>query len=1339
MKDERPSGAGRRERVGKTEKAKVGKAEKGEEKKDEKENLLSLIAAVLLLHKKKELERKSLNNKQLAEKKKSEQDDVVESWEDIIRERGRITEEANGLYSIYNYVTTENLTGELGEGVRIKKKRKPHVLEGEKLIEEIAKHVKREKEEVKTSDVKELLDIARAVRGGTEEEARDKRKEIEERWEEKIQVLRDWGEVGEEEEVTVEDGIVDWDGEEDKYNFDQFLKDQNETLVHASEAEEAVQIIEELMNQWGVAGGKQEFLKRGVGGSRPFVDQIGRKEFKEIEGFDLGRKFERFKKLMKDDVDYDSRFWFRHVREIDELGMFLASDRDYLDLLDGLEDEEKVLVDDFVRQARGFAGVHLQEYVSDKSRQFNWLTGEWTDAELTAFFSGVFEGLGNLPNGRSREDTLGAILNNLRNRPTGMISVDSIQHADGALRLIESIRSDKLEKFILDYAAVSSVLGESGAYTSMQELMDDRPEFVAVYIEGLIGHIREQLRELTREGSGKIPKNFWEIMAERKKQAEEGRGRGRSGDAAPVRMEAMMPQEPGAEGPPGAFSPFAHDNLSKALDMAREKGGSKQAIEWMFNFLIRKDLSDRDQYYLMQNVKDMISGAEGKLHEDPDMDMLTRATYQEFLGQLEIFRALPGVQSEEQLMGVLGRISVGDMEDLMVWGKDFEDKDGVVQFSFVKDGGGVDYLHRRQKPQLDGLEIRGADVAALLETQYWFNKFQYKTRGSPANELRRQIFMEAMFRKMGGIVETEGSGREATRRYFVLDRHGNRERLQNDDLRTITLKFKDPKAEGVTLGKLAEENLWLTVIGEMNWELTGKRPEMNKLIDGRRTIYRWDKHFHYDVYMAKWMGGGGESDFLYGGYGKGMERKPYLSMIQPDFVSARVRSGVLMPYLTEVEGLIKADKLGTKEVKLVSGVQDVLAGGDEEHANKLIAAINGKFFNSRGNLRDMEIIHNLFHDGSGGTMPGGKEFLRQKLPDYLPEDAKRMLQFSDAERDVLTSRQTRWDKLFLYLFEHTGGTKLSGKELAYFIREMGGEVRWNPDNPKEVERIEWGTRRPNQEIGARLFLGTLSRQRMYWEQDEQDRFQKEANYTRQSGAQAAKLAMYLKNPTSDSMIEYLSPFFGFRSNAKVRELAFQNTDALMDARSRWSVRQSRVKTKEGTMQAELDYIDADGYPVYKTRGITKEALKPKNLFTAKTWNNALSSVRTFVSGKAGSRGYEPLDAWGKKTFIDKMWRTGMVDWWQKEKLMVKHVSPPIPIPVIGPWFKSLVARGFESDSKVWKTTAFFGSYLLGSVSRPLYLYLWIHDWGMATENFWNEIIAPAIAGEEAKALQIPTG
>lgn len=581
------------------------------------------------------------------------------------------------------------------------------------------------------------------------------------------------------------------------------------------------------------------------------------------------------------------------------------------------------------------------------------------------------------------------------------------------------------------------------------------------------------------------------------------------------------------------------------------------------------------------------------------------------------------------------------------------------------------------------------------------------------------------------------------------------------------------------MAELADENLWLSVMGEVNWELTGKRSEMNKYIEGRRTIYRWDKHFHYDKYLSK-LGTKG-LDFLHGGYEQDGKRKPYLNTMQKDFVSVRAKD-VLMPYLLNVGDLARPGKEGGKEVVLVKGVKSLLAGGDGDLAREITALLERKFLNSRGNWRDLELLRALFD--------------AEKMPHWVQgkPELLRKLVFSEAERGLLAKAQ--WDQLFAYLFTRTQGTKLSRRELEYFIKRMGGEIQWDPDkpgsilrNPPEDEangrfviRFLPGRRQLDQRVGAQLFFESLSRQRMFWEVDEQDRFQKEANYMRQTGAQAPKMAAFTANPTADNLIEWLGPNFGFRPNYEVRETAFRNADAVLLARegltwANWYA--ERVKLTETGSVDFSDDLDEDGYRVPKKylisrlltglahpiktlketgKAVGKAVKEPgrtlKDVVKAATYVplHPIKSIeqtakfleentRLILKGKTGLRGWEPLDAWARKNFIDKLWHSGMIDWWQKEKLMSRHIVPsylPFPIPIIGPSINYWIISGLDSKKR-WRQLLALPFYGIGLVTRPAWLYLWIHDWGQASTSFWNEVVAPNLAGENAKALQIPTG
>ena len=249
-----------------------------------------------------------------------------------------------------------------------------------------------------------------------------------------------------------------------------------------------------------------------------------------------------------------------------------------------------------------------------------------------------------------------------------------------------------------------------------------------------------------------------------------------------------------------------------------------------------------------------------------------------------------------------------------------------------------------------------------------------------------------------------------------------------------------------------------------------------------------------------------------------------------------------------------------------------------------------------------------------------------------------------------------------------------------------------------------------------------------------------------------KMTAYALNPTAENMIAWLGPAFGFREAARVRELAYRNADGLLDARSRWSLRSNMAEIDPKTKYAKWDGVDEEGYPkimkrrtvlrvlgeamlhpVKSTRETARALVTDPGKVVGRVWERTWEDVRIFWEGKAAMRGYAPLDAWAKKNFIEKMWHTGLIDWWMKERLMTKHVAPKIPVitPIITGWL--------DSDSRWLQTAAVALAYAPGLITRPAFLYLWIHDWGKAQLSFWNEVVAPAVGGEQAKALQLPQG
>jgi len=75
--------------------------------------------------------------------------------------------------------------------------------------------------------------------------------------------------------------------------------------------------------------------------------------------------------------------------------------------------------------------------------------------------------------------------------------------------------------------------------------------------------------------------------------------------------------------------------------------------------------------------------------------------------------------------------------------------------------------------------------------------------------------------------------------------------------------------------------------------------------------------------------------------------------------------------------------------------------------------------------------------------------------------------------------------------------------------------------------------------------------------------------------------------------------------------------------------------------------------------------------------------------------------------------------------------------------KFLDRKFFKIDrlpNRVAKTAvillARYPALAVARLTQWTYLHTWIHDWGEASKVYWNEVIAPAMLGENAKLAQV---
>ena len=1045
--------------------------------------------------------------------------------------------------------------------------------------------------------------------------------------------------------------------------------------------------------------------------------------YEETRNLDMGDEWRRYFRLLEQDtalMNWDEKL--EHVERLQFFSLNLEEDRDFkqsLRLLGQLDEKSQ----DRVRELQLKAAQHIdlleKKLLREHDREYNWLFGEWKETEVEAWVKAVAD---------PKDATdLNNLLQDLARLEQGMTIGGERENFEKALELLRGVETDK----VLTYIEGKRTQGKYGVNLGKEE--KDR---ILAWWKNLDSQLRRPIE--AKEQGGKVPISGIRLLNRAEERLEDSLPELRSRGARRGRRdgESLEGVAPGAiEGVEGQINPFMDQKWQELLSEAVGKGGPDAGIVWILNFLLEKDMSAQDQYYMLQHFRDWAAGAEGDVYD------LSRATYMEAIGQIAKWKGLLGAKDEGEIYAILGSVSVGDMEDLDVFVVDYETKNkggqvkgGIKSLDVmvrdyddkaderepVLDNQGELQFKNHEPRKLKSFEIGAADMEAAIESKYWFNKLNYMTPGSPANGTRKQLIMEQMFLKMGGdFAEGEGVDREIERTYKIGDQE-----LTVKELAKVKVNFGDDRWESMTLRELADENLWMEVLAEANSELTMRWHTMNKTLEGRRLNYRLTKYANnYDTYAGKLPMTKGMHRFLMGyehgkHRGETHERKPLINLLQRDFPSERVKKS-LMPYLLNAtEGLYHMGKGGKKgDQKLVASIRDHLGDGNKKLSVQLEDIFTGldpifkggKFFDSRNRMRDWEVIRNLFD--------------RDKLPKGL-----KYLAFSRKEKKVL--KKARWDKLFVYLFEKTGGTKLSGKELKYFIEEMGGTVdpveNFDVFPPTAEAGIIGNQENLDQEKGARLFFETLSPRRYFWEKDEQKRFLTEANYFRQSAEIAKPAANFAGNPTIDNLIEYVGPMFAFRESNEVRELAYRNADAVLSMRTRFRPLWAMGEADFGVPELEKE-TDAEGYPMVQKR---KTFWPPKAAL-----KNFPDTWRMFLGGEAATRGWSHLDAWAKKNAIEKLWHSGMIDWWRKEKLMTKHLFPGIlgSSQVFG-----ALATGL--DSKRWWVRAIAQGlvYLPSKVIQPLYLYLWIHDWGEARLTFWNEVVAPSLFGEEAKALEIQT-
>ncbi len=1099
-----------------------------------------------------------------------------------------------------------------------------------------------------------------------------------------------------------------------------------------------------------------------------FIDAENR--YDEMKSLNLGAEWRRFFDLIeKRGLDDQSPGWYRHLKQVSHFGGCLNSDSEFRDarnLMRALNPQREMELANFLSMVKYKADEGMARYQGDKNK-FNWLLEEnklqgretdTSDIRLPDLW-GLFDNA-KLP--RSTRELLFKNLIYLSKLPSGYeIKGTAKEKVDEALKCLGKIDDLKLLNYL-------NTLHQG-------EERDRVAEF--------FGDLKLKLEYL--RDNGQVPLSVADIVAQREAQQREVLLAGLGGGGRRVggglrseireRMAMQMAQQqkpPGGEGGENGGGGMSGVYMSEKLYMelaTKAEESPRAAVEHMMNFLITHDVGERDQYYLMSYVKNLIAGEKGPIGRTQAETWILSSVYAEWLNELELFRALPGITSAEQLMSIGHSISTGSLQDIMEYKKDFSEWGGAIQLQIIASGQPISL------PELKHFSVGGSDVEALFESDYWFKKFQYRGRGADMTPLREQILMEAMWLKLGGRASLKGDEKI----YSLGDQN-----LTLEELKQVKLAFGNGREK--TFQELAEENLWLGMVGEMNWELTGKRPEQNKYLEGRRTIYNWDKFFQYDVYAAKYGMAQG-FDFFYSGYEEGRdrgvtsERKPLLDLKRNGFVSARAKS-MIMAYLFSEGDKSWPDK-DTGKVMMVKGIRNGLANGDGLLAKKLRELFEEKFFDARDRMREMEVFRHMFDSDEELLASYGVKSLNE-----VPL-AVQQLRFTRGERELLG--QARWDKLFEYLLESGNEGKISADEFEFFIEKMGGTVDWENRANRKVRGIN-NVAGLNQEEGAKLFFENFNRRWMFWEKDEHDRMLKENYYTKQAAEIASKMVGFAKAPTVDNLLNYIGPICAYSPNDKTQELAYRNMDMVLEARKRFNLRSLTAQTDMRKFTTEWEeYRDMDGYPMPQRRKtfnlnpvswvasvfidpekvrsgiverkrvgtIAKEAWENGVIYKAfkggasyifrdywkekgQQLEGSVEVVRTFVGGAAATKGWSTLDAWGRKNAIEKLWHTGTINWWQKEKLMAKHVAPA-PVPIISAWLAGGLdadldkGSGMEKFGKLVHKVAAVGLYYLPSkLTTWAYLYLWIHDWGKAQASFWNEIVAPAMFGESAKAVQV---
>jgi len=609
---------------------------------------------------------------------------------------------------------------------------------------------------------------------------------------------------------------------------------------------------------------------------------------------------------------------------------------------------------------------------------------------------------------------------------------------------------------------------------------------------------------------------------------------------------------------------------------------------------------------------------------------------------------------------------------------------------------------------------------------------------------------EAMWVNLGGEIKmVKGDGGKLERRYFMDGVVEGDKGIGIGELMKTQLKYKktmrvaeatDPRTldygyvdkQVVTLDELAKTNMWLMMLGEAHWELTGKAGVMNRKVEGRRNIYRWHKYFNYDVYAEKLGGARGFPIYTEEG------ETPILELNRSDYMTKyREKMGA---FLWSVEDFSRKDP-NTGEVvenSRVMGINNVLADKDEALAKQFLAIMEGKFIDNHRHIKDIDLFRMAFLTD---------EEMREKRgvkPEDSPEAKKfwerwKTAKFEDKDKEVI--KRLRWDRLLNYLASDGLNGENKGKkvfsprrvtleERDYVLGKLMGGVRDDETGRWNFRGRGGAPTDEDQEKAAKWFFEHFSERFYFWGRLEHNQHLKEMNYTKQAAGLAPKMLQFAEQPTADRLLEWVLPMFGFNKGDEIRQIAFRaarwNLRLLSKFQLPWEVDLAEARSR-GVGSHEFDGLDEYGYPKLKRKSLFRRPLE-----TAMIWWKGAGSIK----------GHKALDAWAKKQYIDKLWHVGAIEWVQKEALMAEFLTAlPFGGALGGRLLSALIRKPEQIDDKKKLVKAFWAGIRVGAltyakVTQFSYLNLWIHDWGKATGSFWNEVVAPGLAGENAKALQV---